>query len=116
VFGLYLGIKQDLDISRELRDTSFSAKTDEADGRNMDVMLKTRCGGLIETDYQDPEAPDGSDFSPFWKVSYMHQTVQDFLMAPENQKILLVRTNGMKGRGPNPNVAIFKSIVLQIIR
>lgn len=109
LLGLHLAMRKDLDLARELKEMSFSSSIVEEEGREVDVLVKSRCGGLIETEYQ---GPDGPEFSPFMRVSYMHRTVRDFLIGEETRKILLARTGG-EGTF-KPNVAIFKSIVLQM--
>lgn len=113
IHSLYLAMKQDLDIAHEITQAPPDDQAILEQTRRMDILLKTRCGGLLEVQYGGSKT---ADLSPSLKVSYLHRTVRDFLETLETRQVLLKRTGGSDKDAFKPAVAIFKSIVVQIKR
>lgn len=76
--------------------------------RDADVLLKTRCGGLLEIQFNGAKS-----ITPVMKVSYLHRTVRDFLQSPATKEVLSRRTGGVETNAYKPNIAILKSYILQ---
>ncbi|KAH6702908.1 hypothetical protein BKA61DRAFT_494586 [Leptodontidium sp. MPI-SDFR-AT-0119] len=74
--------------------------------KSMDTMLRTRCGGLIETQFAGSGAANPT---PWMKVSYLHRTVRDFLETKEIQAIIKEHSADY-----NPNIALLKGAILQL--
>ncbi|KAH7336602.1 hypothetical protein BKA65DRAFT_37223 [Rhexocercosporidium sp. MPI-PUGE-AT-0058] len=74
--------------------------------KSMDTMLRTRCGGLIETQFAGSKAANPT---PWMKVSYLHLTVRDFLEKREIQAIIKDHSTDY-----DPNAALLKGAILQL--
>ena len=61
--------------------------------KRMEVVSRTRCGGLLEVQYGSLD-PYDSETAPEMKVSYLHRTVKDFLELRETRPELSARTGG----------------------
>jgi hypothetical protein len=72
---------------------------------DMEALLKTRCGGLLEVHCRSLN----SEISPASSVEYLHLTVRDFFYKPETRKILEERSP----TGFDPNIVLLKSCILQ---
>lgn len=77
--------------------------------KRMEVVLRTRCGGLLEVQYGGLD-PYDSEIAPEMKVSYLHRTVKDFLELRETRRELLVRIGGDAKTAFKPSFAIFQGI------
>jgi hypothetical protein len=109
--SLSLAMTPSLNISDALETPPLSEEAMLDQAKRMDVLLKTRCGGLLEVQYGKSKI---ADLSPSMKVSYLHRTVRDFLEARATRQVLLERTGGFENTSFKPAVAIFTSIVIQI--
>jgi hypothetical protein len=72
---------------------------------DMEALLKTRCGGLLEVH----RSSLNSEIRPASSVEYLHLTVRDFFYKPEARKILEERSP----TGFDPNIVLLKSCILQ---
>jgi len=111
IYTLSLAIKQDLDVAAEMDKPSPDERTVLEQTKRMDILLKTRCGGLLEVEYGKLGV---ADLSPKMKVSYLHRTVRDFLEDRKTRNVLLKQTGGSDKNAFKPAVAIFKATTLQI--
>ncbi|CAG8983348.1 hypothetical protein HYALB_00000515 [Hymenoscyphus albidus] len=108
---LSLASRKDLDIASEIKIPSTDKTVLLEQAKRMDVLLKTRCGGLIEVQHGKHKT---AELTPSMGVSYLHRTVRDFLEARKTRAVLLQRTGGYQNSAFKPAVAIFKSLAIQI--
>ncbi|CZR53594.1 related to small s protein [Phialocephala subalpina] len=109
--SLSLALTPNLNINNALTTPALDEKTLLEQAKRMDVLLKTRCGGLLEVQYGKAKM---EDLSSSMKVSYLHRTVRDFLEARSTRQVLLERTGGFEKATFKPTVAIFTSIAIQV--
>lgn len=79
--------------------------------KRMEVILRTRCGGLLEVQYGRLGSYE-AEVAPEMKVSYLHRTVGDFLGLRETRRQLSDRTGGNAKDAFKPSVAIVKAYIL----
>lgn len=106
---LSIAMKRNLDLVQEMEQEPPNLETIVQQAKRMDILLKTRCGGLLEVQYGRLKS---TALSPDMKVTYLHRTAREFLEAWETRQVLLGRTRGPDKPTFQPAVAIFKSIVL----
>jgi len=112
VYTLYLANKQSINLTHELKQSRATEQEVLQSCKSLDIALKARCGGLLEIQYGKLKtaAPQ-----PMMKVAYLHRTVRDFILTGANWEALLKGAGGGPTRDTfNPNVAILKSMILQI--
>lgn len=112
VYTLFLANKQSINLAEELKQKRATEAEILQFCKRMDVVLKARCGGLLEIQYGKLKTATPR---PSMKVAYLHRTVRDFILTGPNWQTLLKGTDGGSTRDAfNPNVAILKSMILQI--
>jgi len=112
VYTLYLANKQSINLTHEVKQSRTTEQEVLQSCKSLDIALKARCGGLLEIQYGKSKtaAP-----RPMMKVAYLHRTVRDFILTGANWEALLKGADGEPTRDTfNPNVAILKSMILQI--
>jgi hypothetical protein len=77
----------------------------------IDLMLRSRCGGLLETQFGKSGI---KDIAPEMSVSYIHRTVKDYLEGTGIRHILSDRTGGLSANAFNPHLALMRAYVLQL--
>lgn len=81
--------------------------------KRMEIVLRTRCGGLLEVHYGRLDSQN-TDIAPEMKVRYLHRTVKDFLELWKTRRKLHDQTGGDGRDAFNPNVAMLKAHILMI--
>jgi hypothetical protein len=111
VYTLYLANKQSFNLVDGLKQRRVTEEGILQCCKRMDIVLKTRCGGLLEIQYGKLKTATPR---PTMKVSYLHRTVRDFILTGTNWEALLKGTGGRPtGDAFNPNNALLKSLILQ---
>jgi hypothetical protein len=112
VYTLYLANKQSINLTSEVKQRRSTEEEILQSCKRMDIVLKARCGGLLEIQYGKLKTTTPR---PIMKVAYLHRTVRDFILTGANWEALLKGTGGGPTRDAfNPNIAILKSMILQI--
>jgi hypothetical protein len=81
--------------------------------KKMEIVLRTRCGGLLEVQYGKLN-PSQSAVSPEMKIGYLHRTVKDFLETRDSRAELSDRTGSNTRNGFHPTQAIFRAHILAL--
>lgn len=89
----------------------YSAEDIQSGISEVDLRLRSRCGGLIETQFSKS---DVKDVAPEMRVSYIHRTVKDYLEGTGIRHILSDRTGGLSATAFNPHRALMCSYILQV--
>jgi hypothetical protein len=80
---------------------------------NMEIHLRTRCGGLLEIEYGN-QNPYTTIISLDMKVTYLHRTARDYLELWEARKKLADRSGSQENSVLDANRAIFKAHTLML--
>lgn len=81
--------------------------------QDMEVRLKTRCGGLLEVNYGNQD-PSTRTVSPDMTISYLHRTVRDYLELWETRQRLVDVSDGQQKNSFSASHAIFKAHILML--
>ncbi|KAF7907807.1 hypothetical protein BELL_0935g00040 [Botrytis elliptica] len=112
VYTLYLANKQSINLNHELSKKRVSEDEVLQGCKTLDVALKARCGGILEIQFGRTKSAAPR---PTMKVGYLHRTAHDFILKEKTWKALIKGTSGGPTRDAfNPNIAILKSMILQI--
>lgn len=108
ILNLYLAEeKEDLFFSAQLGDLLPKTVLDGI--RETDMRLRSRCGGLLETQFGKAR-----DIQPEMSVTYIHRTVKDYLASTGIRHILSDRTGGLSAGSFNPNIALMRAYALHL--
>jgi hypothetical protein len=108
IFSLYFAANPDLNPTDELSPMTFKEENILAKSKEMEIRLKTRCGGLLEVQYGRATV-----LSPDMKVYYLHRTVKDFLEARQTREALSKQSSQTGKRLFNPKIAIYNSFMVR---
>jgi hypothetical protein len=90
----------------------FLCKEEICDGIcEMDLRLRSRCGGLLETQFGKSSI---KDIAPEMIVGYIHRTVRDYLEGTGIRHILSDRTGGLSADAFNPHLTLMRAYILQL--
>ncbi|KAM0152038.1 hypothetical protein ACHAQE_008220 [Botrytis cinerea] len=112
VYTLYLANKRSINLTHELVKGRVSEEEILQYCKKLNIALKARCGGLLEIQYGriKSAAP-----RPMMKVGYLHRTAHDFILKEKTWETLIKGVSGgPTGDKFSPNIAILKSMILQI--
>jgi hypothetical protein len=110
IFTLFLA-EGDKDLA--LKAKSMFLSRDEIYGGicEIDLRLRSRCGGLLETQFGNSSI---KDIAPEMNVGYIHRTVKDYLEGTGIRHILSDRTGGLSADAFNPHLALMRAYILQL--
>lgn len=111
ILSIYLSLQDNIlgnnGLKQALADQTQIAKRCQ----ETDILVKTRCGGLLEVQYR---GTNRENISPDAKIFYHHRTVKDFLEARETRPVLLKHTNGPEMERFKPNYMVASSYIFQL--
>ncbi|KAK6595017.1 hypothetical protein H4I96_10748 [Botrytis cinerea] len=112
VYTLYLANKRSINLTHSLTKGRVSEKEIIQYCKKLDIALKARCGGLLEIQYGRIKSAVPR---PMMKVGYLHRTAHDFILKEKTWEALIEgASGGPTGDKFSPNIAILKSMILQI--
>jgi len=113
VLLLSFAAERDAKLALEAKPGFMTKSKATARCNDMEVYLRTRCGGLIEVKYGDRD-PKTTAVSPMMIVSYLRRTVKDYLEPRGTRQKLADFTGGKQKNGFSASFSIFKGHLLML--
>lgn len=113
IFHLYLAeeSEEDFDLVYKAKPGFFSQNTILNGIGDTDLRLRSRCGGLLETQFGKSSL---KEIQPEMPVSYIHRTVRDYLDSTGIRHVLSDQTGGLSAGSFNPNIALMRAYLLRL--
>ncbi|KAI9729191.1 MAG: hypothetical protein M1834_007098 [Cirrosporium novae-zelandiae] len=111
ILTLAMAMEEDQDLALKAKANFLSTSEMVSKCKEMEVRLRTRCGGLLEVQLEDAKS---DKVTPNMSVTYLHRTVRDFLVEKQTRAALVDWTGGTAANAFNANVALMNANLLRL--